>query len=91
MPRRRWDATTKAMIVLQGLQGKPVAVRCNADQLSQSAYDQGRDPLLAHARHAFAGPQHGRPEARLAQENARLKTLVGERTLALTKRDELGG
>ena len=27
---RKWDAKTQAMSVLQGLQGKPVAVICNA-------------------------------------------------------------
>ena len=29
MHRRKWDAKTKVMIVLQGLQGKPVAEICN--------------------------------------------------------------
>ena len=43
MHRRKWDANTKAIIVMQGLQGKPVAVNCNADQISPSQYDQWRD------------------------------------------------
>jgi transposase-like protein len=91
MHRRKWDAKTKAMIVLQGLQGKPVAVICNEYQISQSPYDQWRDQFLAHASHAFEGQQHGRQEARLAQENARLKKLVGELTLELKTSDELWG
>jgi hypothetical protein len=37
---------------------------------------------------AFEGPQCDRKEARLARENARLKTLVGELTLELKKSDE---
>ena len=91
MHRRKWDAKTKAMIVLQGLQGKPVAVICNEYQISQSQYYQWRDQFLAHASHAFEGQQHGRQEARLAQENARLKKLVGELTLELKTSDELWG
>jgi transposase-like protein len=91
MHRRKWDANTKAIIVIQGLQGKPVAVICHEYQIRQSPYDQWRDQFLAHASHAFEGQQHGRQEARLAQENARLKKLVGELTLELKKSDELWG
>jgi transposase-like protein len=40
MQRRPWDAKTKARIVLQGLQGKPVAELCTEHQISQSLYDQ---------------------------------------------------
>jgi transposase-like protein len=87
----KWEAKIKALIVIQGLQGKPVAGICNAYQLSQSQYYQGRDQCLAHASHAFEAQQHGRQEARLAQEHARLKTLVGELTLELQKSDELWG
>jgi hypothetical protein len=36
MHRRTWDAQTNARIVLQGLQGKPVAELCNEYQISQS-------------------------------------------------------
>jgi hypothetical protein len=34
MERRKWDAQTKAMIVLQGLKGKPVAEICIGNQIS---------------------------------------------------------
>jgi transposase-like protein len=91
MQRRQWDAHTKAMIVLEGLKGKPVAEICTEHQISQSPYDQWRDLFLAHMGKAFEGQQHTRTEARLAQENARLKTLVGELTLELNKSDELLG
>jgi hypothetical protein len=40
---------------------------------------------------ACEGQPHGRQEARLAQENARRKKLVGERTLERNKSDELWG
>jgi transposase-like protein len=91
MHRRKWDAKTKARIVLEGLQGKPGAEICHEHQSSQSQYYQGRDQVLAHAAHAFEAQQHIRTEARLAQENARLKTLVGELTLELKNSDARWG
>ena len=91
MQKRKWDAKTKAMIVLEGLKGKPVAEVCTEHQISQSQYYQGRDQFLAHAASAFEVHQHTRKEARLEQENARLKTLVGELLLELKKSDELLG
>lgn len=89
MHRRKWDAKTKVMIVLQGLQGKPVAEICTEHQISQSLYYQWRDQFLANATKAFEDPQRARKEARLEQENTRLKQLVGELTFELKKSDEL--
>ncbi len=91
MHRRKWDSQTKAKIVIQGLQGKPIAEICNEHQISQSQYYQWRDQFLAHAANAFEVNQHNRTEARLARENTRLKTLVGELTLELKKSEELLG
>jgi transposase-like protein len=91
MHRRKWNAKTKLLIVLQGLQGKPVAELCTEPQISQSLYDQWRDPFLANATKAFEGHQQSQKEARLARENARLKTLVGELTRELKKSDEVLG
>ena len=91
MQKRKWDAKTKAIIVLEGLKGKPVAEVCTEHQISQSQYYQWRDQFLAHAANAFEVHQHTRKEARLEQENARLKTLVGELLLELKKSDELLG
>jgi transposase-like protein len=88
MQRRKWDAKTTALIVLEGLQGKPVAELCTEHQISQSPYYQWRDQLLAHAAQAFEVHQHTRKEAPLEQENARLKPLVGELTFELKKSDE---
>jgi transposase-like protein len=89
MHKRKWDAKTKAMIVLEGLKGKPVAEFCTEHQISQSLYYQWRDQFLAHAAHAFEVHQHTRKEVHLEQENARLKRLVGELLLELKKSDEL--
>jgi len=88
MSRRKWDAKTNAMIVLEGLKGKSVAEICAEHQIGQSLYYQWRDQFLANAAKAFDAPQHTRKEARLEQENARLKQLVGEFTFELKKSDE---
>ena len=68
-------------MVLEGLTGKPLAVVCSEHQISQSLYYQWRDQLLAHAAKVFEVQQYTKQEARLAQENARLKPLVGALTL----------
>ena len=91
MHRRKWDAETKTKIVIQGLQGRPVAELCNEYQISQSLYYQWRDQVLANASKAFDVQQSQRKETRLVRENARLKALVGELTLELKKSDELLG
>jgi transposase-like protein len=91
MQRRKWDAKTKAMLVLEGLKGKPVAEICTEHQLSQAQYYQWRDQFLAHAAKAFEVHEQSQREARLARENAKLKTLVGELTLELKKSDEVLG
>lgn len=81
MPRRKWDAKTQAMRVIEGLKGTPVAALCHENQISQAPYDQWRDQCLAHAPQAFEVHEHHQRAARLVRENARLKTLVGELTL----------
>ncbi len=40
MKRRKWDAHTKAMIIIEGLKGEAVAELCHEHQISQSLYDQ---------------------------------------------------
>ena len=78
MTRRKWDARTTAIIVSEGLKGQPVAELCHEHQTSQSRYDPWRDQVLAQAAKAFEDPPYTRREARLEQENAPLKPLVGE-------------
>jgi transposase-like protein len=91
MPRRKWDAKINAMIGIEGLKGKPVAALCAEPQISQAQYYQWRDQFLAHAPKAFEVHEQSQREARLARENARLKTLVGELTLVLKKSDAVRG
>ena len=71
MQRRTWDAKTKAMIVLEGLQGKSIAELCTEHQISQAQYDQWRDQFLAHASNACEVHEQSQREACLARENAR--------------------
>ena len=89
MPRRKWDAKSKALIVLQGVKGTPVAQLCTEHQISQAQYYAWRDQLLRNASAAFENQQQSHREARLVAENARLKRLLGELTLALKKSDEV--
>jgi transposase-like protein len=87
MKRRQWDANAKARIVLEGLQGKSVAERCNEYQINQSQYYQWCDQFPANASRAFEVHQDTRQAARLVQEKARLKPLVGELTVEVKKSD----
>jgi transposase-like protein len=91
MQRRKWDAKTKAVIVLEGLKGKPVAELCNEHQIRQAQYYQWRDQFLTHAANAFEVHEQRQREARLMRENVRLKSLVGELTLERKKSDEVFG
>jgi transposase-like protein len=91
MPRRQWDVKIKVRIVLEGLQGKPVAELCHAHQISQARYDQWRDQFLANAAKAFEVHAQSQCEARLTRANARLNTLVGALTLERKKSDEVCG
>lgn len=86
MRRRKWDAHTKATIVIEGLKGKPVREICTEHQISQSLYYQWRDQFLANAAKAFETIPRTRREPYLEQENAKLKRLVGELLLELRKR-----
>jgi transposase-like protein len=78
MPRRTWDATTKPLLVIEGLKGRLVEEICHEHQRSQAQYYQWRDKFLAHAVNACEVHQHTRTEARLEHENAKLKKLVDE-------------
>ena len=89
MKRRKWDSKAKATIILEGLKGKPVAAICQEYQISQAQYYQWRDQFLANAPKAFDGPQQTQREARLHEENTRLKKLVAELTLELKKSEEV--
>jgi transposase-like protein len=85
--RRRWTSQQKAQIVLEGIQGRPVAEICNEYQISQAQYYQWRDQFLSNMDKAFETKQATRREQQLEQENARLKTCVAELTLEVKKNE----
>jgi transposase-like protein len=86
MPRRKWDAQTKAAIVLQGLKGRPVADICTEHQISQAQYYQWRDQFMKKLPQVFVNTE--RRQQSLERENSRLKKIIGELTVELKKLNE---
>ena len=87
MKRRKWKPEQKALIVLEGLRGRPIGEH----EISQTQYYQWRDQFLANAAKAFEPAGAPQRLGRLERENARLKTLVGELALELKKTGEILG
>jgi hypothetical protein len=77
MPRRAWHANTRAMIVIEGWRGKPMAELGTELPIREAQVAQGREPLRAHAPTALEVPAHPQKEARLERGNARLKPFRG--------------
>ena len=91
MRRRRWKPEQKALIVLEGLKGRPIGELCGEHEISQGQYYQWRDQFLANASKAFELAGAPQRQGRLERENARLKSLVGELALELKKSEEVLG
>jgi hypothetical protein len=53
MKRRQWKPEQKALIVLEGLKGRPIGELCAEHEISQAQYYQWRDQFLANAARAF--------------------------------------
>jgi transposase-like protein len=49
MKRRKWKPEQKALIVLEGLKGRPIGELCAEHEISQTQYYQWRDLFLANA------------------------------------------
>jgi transposase-like protein len=86
MKRRKWDPKAKAMIVLQGLKGKPISEICSEHQITQSQYYLWRDQFLEKMHLAFIDDE--RREKALTNENVRLKRIIGDFTVELKKTEE---
>jgi transposase-like protein len=86
MNRRNWDPKTKAMIVMEGLKGKPISEICIEQQISQAQYYKWRDQFLSRVPQVFA--DDSRKERALTKENARLKKIIGDLTVELKKTEE---
>jgi len=84
VPNRKWDARTKAMIVISGLKGKPIAEICNEYQIAHYQYYRWRDQFLANIQQVFDG-KGSRREKALLRENSCLKKIIGDLTIELKK------
>jgi transposase-like protein len=84
MERRKWEPKTKAMIVLEGLKGRPVAEICIEHQISQTQYYRWRDHFLSNMNQVFSNDDSRREKA-LTRENTRLKKIIGDLTVELKK------
>ncbi len=87
MPNQKWSAKTKALIVMEGIKGKPVSEICAEHQLSQSQYYRWRDEFLANMHQVFENTS--KVDEKLAKENQKLKQIIGDLTVELKKTDEL--
>jgi len=87
MKRRKWSSSQKALVVLEGLRGRPVGELCTDHEISQAQYYKWRDQFLAKSHKAFEPEKADRRVTKLERENAKLKGLVGELTLELKKSD----
>lgn len=65
MKRRKWDAGTKALIVLEGLKGKPVRTICQGHHISQAQFTNWGDQFLTNVPKAFEVAQQTEREAQL--------------------------
>jgi len=86
MKKRKWDAQTKAMVVLQGLKGKPVAEICQEHQINQNLYYKWRDQFLANMDQVFVDKE--KITEKLNSENKHLRKIIGDLTVELKKTEE---
>ncbi len=83
MVKSRWDAKTKALIVIEGLKGKSVAEICAEYQVSQSHYYRWRDKFLANMHQAFVDKTPR--EVVLTKKVDELEKVIGKLTVELKK------
>lgn len=81
--RRKWDAKTKARLVLAGLMGECVNDLCRSHDLRPGQYYKWRGHFLKNCHLVFEKQPAGPNESELAIENEKLKRLVGEMALEL--------
>jgi transposase-like protein len=67
MKRRKWKPEQKALIVLEGLKGRPIGELYAEHEISQAQYYQWRDQFLANAAKAFEPAKPARTRERAPQ------------------------
>ena len=86
MKKRKWDAQTKAMVVLEGLKEKPVAEICQEHQINQNLYYKWRDQFLSNMDQVFVDKE--KIADKLTSENRHLRKIIGDLTVELKKTEE---
>lgn len=86
MKHRKWSPKEKLSIVLEGLKANAsIAEICSRHQISQGMFYKWRDTLLAQGEKVFIRGGVDKDQQRLAIENRKLKTIIGELTVELKK------
>jgi len=93
MGYRKWDAKTKARIVIEGLQSNgELAQVCNKYQISQGQYYGWQKELEGKAYSVFETNKQTKRETQLKEENLKLRWIIGDLTIELKKSElELEG
>jgi len=83
---RKWDAKTKAMVVLQGLKGKPVVEICQEHQICHLNIIDGAISFWAIW---IRFRRQEKVTEKLNNENKHLRKIIGDLTVELKKTEEL--
>lgn len=86
MKYRKWDPSTKAKIVLEGLnKTMPLADLCNKYQISQTQYYRWAEEFQTNAAKAFESTRNHKKEQKLCSEIKELKSVIAELSIELKK------
>jgi len=72
MERRKWTLEQKALVVLEGLRGRPIGELCNEHGISQAQYYQWLDRFLGDANRVFETANVDKRNQRIELENTKL-------------------
>ena len=80
--RQNWSAETKLLIVLTALQQHTSIAELSREYgVHENVIHRWKSQFLEHGKQAFQGGNSRSSDAKLKAENARLKKLLGEKTL----------
>ena len=84
MSTRKWDAKTKATVVMAGIKGMSITEICKEYHLRQSMYYKWRSQFLSNLPEVFSKEITNR-ELDLIRENKLLKKIISDLTIELKK------
>lgn len=92
MNRKVWSNEEKAAIVLEIIRGdEAMAVICNRHSVSATQAYKWMDRFVEGGRKALADRRRRNGHDSVAEENRRLKELVGQQALIIEAQKKLGG